>query len=91
LASTGTPEVLSTVYAKPGSAMIALASWADTTVSVRLTIDWAGLGFDGRSRPLRAPAIEHYQPERVFQPGETIPVAPGKGWLLLVSPSGAKE
>jgi hypothetical protein len=87
VASTGTPEVLSTVYAKPGTAMIALASWADTSVAVRLKIDWARLGFDGSRTPLRAPAIERYQPERTFQPGEAIPVAPGKGWLLIVNPS----
>ena len=84
--STSHPRVLATSYAKRGGVMIALASWADSAASVGLTVDWKRLGFDGSKFTLHAPGIPQYQPERIFQPGEAIPVQPGKGWLLIAEP-----
>lgn len=85
---TGHPDVLATTYAKPGRALIAVASWAHDPVDVRLTVDWKELGLDPARSVLRAPAIDHYQPARTFNPQETIPVEPGRGWLLFVEPAG---
>jgi len=78
------PEVLATTYRRDGKAMIALASWADEPVDVRLTIDWKALGLDGKSATLRAPGIENFQPAKTFSPAGTIRVDPRKGWILLV-------
>jgi hypothetical protein len=91
IVTTSHPEVLATSYGKPGGVLIALASWADSAVNVRLSVDWTKLGFEGRSLTLRAPAIPQYQPERIFQPGEAIPVQPRKGWLLVAEPPARKR
>lgn len=78
-------DVLATVYAKTGTALVALASWADQDVDVTLAIDWAALGIDpGRATIVAAP-IAGVQPAQTFAPGATIRVARGKGWLLTLS------
>ena len=77
-------DVPVTVYRKPGAALVAMASWADSAVNVRLTIDWRSLGIDPRAATITAPAIRNFQPARSFRPDEAIPVVPGKGWLLVV-------
>ena len=82
---TGSDDVLATTYLRPGSAMVALASWARDTVDVTPAIDWRALGIDSATARIRAPAIENFQPARTFRPGEPIAVPPGKGWVLVVS------
>ena len=82
-AQTGRKDVLATAYVKDGKALIAVASWATNTVTVRLQIDSAALGIDPTKMNLYAPLIERFQPEAHFKPGEGIPVSPGRGWLLL--------
>jgi len=77
-------DVLATVYRKPGRAMVALASWATAEANVTLAIDWAALGIDPARARLRAPEIAGFQPARVFTPGEPIPVAPGRGWIVVI-------
>jgi hypothetical protein len=84
-ARAGRDDVLATVYAKPGRALIALASWAPEPAECRLAIDWRALGLDPSAARLRAPAIPDFQAARDFAPGEPIPVAPGRGWLLEAS------
>jgi hypothetical protein len=81
---TGSQEVLATVYRKPGSSLIALASWARERAAVSLQIDWGKLGIDPARATLTAPAIAGFQSGRTFEAGEPIPVEPGKGWLILV-------
>jgi hypothetical protein len=51
---------------------------------VPLRIDWAGLGLDPAQAHLYAPRIAGFQGEAIFEPGDAIPVAPGRGWLLLL-------
>ena len=82
---TGNPKVLSTAYLKSGSALISLASWDPDTVGCVLTLDWKVLGLDSSKASIRAPAIKDFQDARSFTPGEKIPVAPGKGWLLILN------
>lgn len=79
-------DVLVTAYVKKEKILLALASWADSVVQVRLEIDWEGLGLEQSATRLRAPAILDFQPNTVFSPSDAIPIRPGKGWLLLLEP-----
>jgi len=81
---TNSPRILSTAYIKSGSVMISLASWDPDTVGCLLTLDWKALGLDSSQARISAPAIKDFQDARSFGPGERIPVAPGKGWLLIL-------
>jgi hypothetical protein len=88
---TDRSDVLVTTYAGNGKALLAIASWAPDTVNVPLVIDWKALGLDSTRATITAPAIDSFQVTRTFRPGESIPVAPARGWLLElrqdVSPS----
>lgn len=77
-------QVLATVYRKPGRAFVALGSWAETEVSVKLAIDWDTLGLDPSRATLYAPAIEGMQAEKVWPVGEAVPIAPQRGWFLVL-------
>lgn len=81
---TGNDKVLATAYIKQNSVMIALGSWADKEVQVKLEIDWKSLGISPEQSRLYAPDIQNFQPAASFDPNETIPVKPGKGWLLIL-------
>jgi tetratricopeptide (TPR) repeat protein len=83
--TTAHPDVLATVYQKSDSALISLASWASEPVSCRLKIDWDALGMSSQDVKLTAPRIEEFQESAEFRPGDEIPIAPGKGWLLILS------
>ncbi|MGQ9737475.1 MAG: glycoside hydrolase domain-containing protein [Armatimonadota bacterium] len=81
---TDRPDVLATVYRKPGKSLIALASWAKEEVKVRLQVDWNALGIRPDRCRMTAPPVPHFQPLARFSPSEPIPVPAGKGWLILV-------
>ena len=81
---TGNPEVLATVYRKPGRCFIALGSWANAETSVNLDIDWKALGLDPARSALYAPVITGMQPQKQWWPGEAIPVSPKRGWFLVL-------
>jgi hypothetical protein len=78
-------DVLVTVYRRNEKALLSIASWAKQPVSCRLVIDWKALGVPETGATLAAPAIEGFQPEARFTPGDAIPVEPGKGWLLILA------
>ncbi|MEW2489972.1 glycoside hydrolase domain-containing protein [Streptomyces sp. NPDC048411] len=80
--ATGRDDVLASSWQGPGGTATAVASWAGTPVECVLT---------GSGDPVAAyaPAIEGFQPERSFEAGEPVPVAPGRGWLLSVRPASA--
>ncbi|TDW99597.1 glycoside hydrolase domain-containing protein [Dinghuibacter silviterrae] len=82
--TTDQPQVLATVYKRKGKALVALASWAPGDVQTQLTIDWKALGIDPSTAEILAPEIRGFQPGKVFPAGKPIPVAPGKGWLLII-------
>jgi hypothetical protein len=67
---TSNEKVLATVYKKNASALISLASWAETDVNIKLDIDWKKLGID--------------QIGKAFSVNDEIPVSKGKGWLLIL-------
>jgi hypothetical protein len=77
-------DVLATVYAKDGAALIALASWAAEPVQCRLTVDWQSLGIDSSKARFYAPEIPDFQPGTAFKPDDPIPIDPGRGWLLIL-------
>jgi hypothetical protein len=86
---TENKDVLATVYVKKEKgaktlALIALASWANDPVDIRLAIDWKTLGLDPKKAVLRAPAIDKFQPGTEFKPGDPLRIEPGKGWLLVL-------
>jgi hypothetical protein len=82
---TSDPDVLATAYVRNGRTLISLASWAKKPVLCRLKIDWKALGLDSDHVQIVAPAVKGFQSETSFQPSDSIPVEPGRGWMLIVS------
>lgn len=81
---TGSEKTLATVYSHMGDkALISLATWEDTDAKVKLSIDWAKLGLDPLKVTLHAPAIENFQQETTWKPGDEIVVPKGKGLLII--------
>ena len=81
---TGRDDVLATTYVRDGRTMIALASWAKEAADVRLGVDWKALGLDPAKVRITAPAIAGFQEGLEIGAADTIPIEPGKGWLLVV-------
>ncbi|MET0944183.1 MAG: glycoside hydrolase domain-containing protein [Flavobacterium sp.] len=81
---TNNEKVLATVYKKNGSTLISIASWADTDVKVKLSIEWKKLGIDPAKATITAPEVANFQPAQTFTAKDELPVSKGKGWLLIV-------
>jgi len=81
---TNRKDVYATAYVRNGKTLVSLASWAPGPVLARLRVDWATLGLEPGRAGFYAPPIKGFQPEAKFKVGEDLPVAPGRGWLLLV-------
>ncbi len=81
---TSDSSVLATVYAKKGTAMVAVASWADADTSVSLDIDWERLGIDPKTASIEAPAIENFQAAHSYRVGEKIAIPKNKGMILIL-------
>lgn len=82
---TGREKTLATIYRKTGTkTLVSLATWEDHDVDVTLQIDWAKLDLDPAKVSLHAPAIENFQPEKAWKPGDTVTVPKGKGWLIVI-------
>ena len=81
---TNNDKVLVTVYKKKGLAVLSMASWVDTTASVKLQIDWNALGINENKASITAPAIKNFQSAHDFAKDEMITVEKNKGWLLLI-------
>jgi hypothetical protein len=81
---TDNEKVLATVYTKPGKAMVAIASWADTDVDVQLVIDWEKLGIDPHKAKLSIPAIADFQSGTANKMNDKISIAKNKGIILLI-------
>ena len=81
---TGSEKTLATLYSHPGEkTLIALATWEDADAKVTLSVDWAKLGLDPAKVTLHAPAIEGFQTEASWRPGDEITVPKGKGLLII--------
>jgi hypothetical protein len=82
---TDNKDVLVTAYQKKGETLLAVASWATESVSVRLVCDWKALGLNPDAVAFRAPAIEGMQEAGTLSANDPITLEPGKGVLLVVS------
>ena len=81
---TGSSKTLATVYRRNGErALISLATWEDSDAKVTLDVDWKALGLDPSKVTLHAPAIENFQEEASWKPGDEISVPKGKGLLII--------
>jgi hypothetical protein len=81
---TGNDKVLATVYKKKGAALIAIASWAENDVDIKLNIDWNKLGIDKTAATITIPAVVNFQQAAVLKDGDTLHVPKGKGYLIVV-------
>ena len=81
---TDRKDVLATIYRGRGRTMIALASWDKDPTTVKLVINYKALGLKPSQVHLFAPEIDNFQQSKQFQVDEPVPVAPGKGWLLVL-------
>lgn len=81
---TTNAKVLATVYKKKGTALISIASWADDNVKVKLNIDWKKLGIDPAKAIITIPEIKNFQSAQQFSINAELPIAKGKGLLLIV-------
>jgi hypothetical protein len=77
------PQARATVFVKQGAAMIALASWAAEPVDTDLTVDWQALGLDPAKVRLFAPQSAGFQDAAQWQPGQSIRIPAGRGWLII--------
>ena len=86
--------VLATSYVRRGDAtLVAIASWANTTASCRLHVDYAALGLEARSVRLTRPHIEGFQDAHVHAHAHaadpavgshSVDIDAGRGFLLLL-------
>ncbi len=81
---TDRQDVLATVYQGKNRALVAVGSWAPVPKEVKLEIDWKKLGISPALARIIAPAVRDFQDARTFSAEQSIPVAPGKGWLLVI-------
>lgn len=79
---TGNDKIKASVFKKSGKTLIALGSW-DKDTKVKLTVDWRALGLDPAKVKLTAPEVKGFQAAATFAPTDEIPVAGGKGWMLV--------
>ena len=81
---TNQDAVLATAFVREDETLVAVASWAPSEVQFRLDVDWEMLGLNPQNVVATAPAIEEFQTAGEFDPMGSIPVEPGKGWLLIL-------
>ena len=81
---TDNDKVLTTVYSRAGKAMVAVASWAESDVAVKLAIDWGKLGIDPGKAKLSVPEIPNFQKGTAYKLGDAITVEKNKGLLLMI-------
>jgi hypothetical protein len=82
--TTSDPHVMATAYIKEKKMLISVASWATEKKDVQLRIDLRAAGLSPDHAKIIAPAILDFQPAREFRLDESLPVEPGKGWMLVV-------
>lgn len=84
---TGHPNALATLYRRPdGKTLLAIAHFGNgkETLTVTPTVDWKALGADPAKARWHALPSKGFQDEATFAPGDPIPLAPGRGWLLTL-------
>ncbi|HEY3286045.1 MAG TPA: glycoside hydrolase domain-containing protein [Gemmatimonadaceae bacterium] len=82
--TTGRDDVKATVFRRNGRALVAVASWAPTPVSVRMNVNWTALGIDPARARFYVPAVQGLQAAQELKPGDAIEIAPGKGIIFII-------
>lgn len=77
------PDVKVTIYRKRDAVMIAVASWANEDVPVKLSINWKALALPPAAA-MEAPPIPDFQSGQTLKPGDSFVVPKGKGMLLWI-------
>jgi len=49
-----------------------------------LDVDWDSLGIDRQEAKITVPEMGNFQSANSFRPGQSIPVPPAKGYLLVI-------
>lgn len=89
---TNSEKTLATIYRHTGKkTLISVATWEEGDATVKLSVDWAKLGLDPAKVTLHAPAIENFQTEATWKPGQAITVPKGKGLLIIVGDDASKS
>jgi len=82
---TNNKDILATAYIKKGKTLVSIASWAPNPVNCILTINWKSLGINSKNAILTASEVKNFQKSAVFNPSDSIPIEPGKGWLFVIT------
>jgi len=88
-AKTNHAAVKATAYVHRGERVaLAIASWADEQVDIKLDLDWDAIGLDPRNVTISVPEIAFFQ-DKLSNPSlDSIPVDPGKGWIIVIERKG---
>ncbi len=81
---TGNPAILATVYRKPGSALVAIASWAEKDELIKFAIDWNKMGIDPAKAIITMPDIQNFQKGGTLTVGQEVTIPASKGVLLVI-------
>ena len=82
--TTGYRQAPASVYKKEDRLMVAVANWDDEHKELWVNVDWHSLGMNRDEMVFRAPRIKDFQEERTYSTWEKIPVAAGKGIVLII-------
>ena len=85
VATTDHKNVFATAYVKDGKALIAIGSWVNEPVNVKMSIDWKRLGLNPAEVNIIAPEIKDFQKERSFKVDELIPIDAQSDCILIIS------
>lgn len=78
------PNILATVYLKPGKALIAAANWKGEAMSATLKLDWSALGLDKRHVKIESKEISGFQEARTWNLEKSIRFEGAKGYLIQI-------
>jgi len=79
-------SVKATAYVHRGERVaIAVGSWAEEKVDVRIDLDWDAVGLDPDGVTVSVPEIDFFQEELASVSLDSIPIHPDRGWIIVVS------
>ncbi len=83
---TDNESVKATAYLHHGERVaIAVASWAEKKVEVRIDLDWDAVGLDPDGVNVSVPAIDFFQEALAPVSLDSLPVEPDKGWIIVLN------
>lgn len=78
-------KVKATAYVHRGrSVALAVASWADEQVDVKLDLDWDAIGLDPNEVTISRPRIDFFQEELPGTVLDLLPIEPARGWIIVI-------